>query len=213
MVRCLSSRAPILAALAILMLFSGASGGAEVPLFTPVGRPAPVPIGWPQFCTTYAAVCDTRPSTPRDIVLSGKAWSDLNRLNTWVNHNIQPMTDMDHYGMIQWWRYPDDGIGSCHSYALLKRKMLMDAGWPREALLMTIVHLDFGRGEGHAVITVKTNRGELILDNLTDEILPWSKTTYRFYKRQSQADPNAWVWLHDPRAESAISLVQTGGAQ
>jgi predicted transglutaminase-like cysteine proteinase len=84
-------------------------------------------------------------------------------------------------------RYPDDGAGACHSFALLKRRLLMQAGWSRQALLMTIVHeLD---GEGHAVLTVKTDRGEFILDNLTDDILLWSKTPYRYYKRQSQDDP------------------------
>jgi len=72
-------------------------------------------------------------------------------VNKWVNHTIQPMTDMDHYGMLQWWRYPDDGKGACHSYALLKRRILMEAGWPREALLMTFVREK--DGEGHAVLS------------------------------------------------------------
>ena len=162
-----------------------------------VGASTPVPAGWLQFCETYVSVCGTRPSTPRDLVLSREALGELTRVNTWVNHNIQPMTDTDHYGMIQWWRYPDDGIGACHSYALLKRRLLIEAGLPREALLMTIVWLDHGRGEGHAVITVKTDRGEFILDNLTDDILLWSNTPYFFYKRQSQSDPNAWVLLKD----------------
>jgi predicted transglutaminase-like cysteine proteinase len=53
------------------------------------------------------------------------------------------------------------------------------------------------------VLTVKTDRGEFILDNLTDDILPWSKTPYRYYKRQSQDDPNVWVWLDDTRADIA----------
>ena len=30
-------------------------------------------------------------------------------------------------------------------------------------------------GEGHAVLTVKTDRGDFVLDNLTDEILPWNR--------------------------------------
>ena len=119
------------------------------------------------------------------------------RVNKWANDNIKPMTDMDHYGMIQWWRYPDDGAGACHSYALLKRRMLMQAGWPRTALLMTIVHE--ANGEGHAVLTVRTDKGELVLDNLNERILLWSETPYSYYKRQSQADPNVWVMLEDPR--------------
>jgi len=163
------------------------------------------PVGWLQFCQTYNGVCNTKPLSPRDVVLSAKAWGDLKRVNEWVNRTIKPETDMDHYGMIQWWRYPDDGAGACHSYALLKRRMLMQAGWPRQALLMTIVHE--ANGEGHAVLTVKTDRREFILDNLTDDILLWSKTPYSYYKRQSQDDPNIWVWLGQPQKEMATAKI------
>lgn len=79
----------------------------------------------------------------------------------------------------------------------------MQAGWPRQALLMTIVHE--ADGEGHAVLTVATDRGEFILDNLSDNILLWSQTPYRYYKRQSQDDPNVWVWLDDTRENVATS--------
>lgn len=165
------------------------------------GRTPAPPIGWVQFCRTYGGECDTKPMPPRDVVLDDKAWDGLKKVNDWVNHTIKPVTDMDHYGMIQWWRYPDDGAGACHSYALLKRRILIQAGWPRQALLMTIVHE--ADGEGHAVLTLKTDRGEFILDNLTDNILLWSQTPYRYYKRQSQDDPNAWVLLNDTHGEAA----------
>jgi len=69
---------------------------------------------------------------------------------------------------------------------LQKRKMLLQAGWPREALLITVVRDK--AGDGHAILTVKTDRGEYVLDNQTDAILLWSDTGYRFVKRQSQAD-------------------------
>jgi len=55
------------------------------------------------------------------------------------------------------------------------------------------------KGEGHAVLTVKTDKGEYILDNQDERILLWSETTYRFVKRQSQTDPNEWVSLGDTR--------------
>jgi predicted transglutaminase-like cysteine proteinase len=86
---------------------------------------------------------------------------------------------------------------------LLKRKMLVQAGWPREALLITVVRDK--RGDGHAILTVKTDRGEYILDNQNDQILLWSETGYRFVKRQSQADPNVWVSLGEPRGTPATA--------
>jgi predicted transglutaminase-like cysteine proteinase len=113
------------------------------------------------------------------------------------------MTDMDHWGVVEKWSYPDDGYGDCEDYALLKRRMLTEAGWPREALLMTVVREK--SGDGHAVLTVKTDKGEFILDNQETKILLWSETSYRYVKRQSQSDPNRWVALGDPRPTVATA--------
>lgn len=192
---------------AFCVCLSAGSAFAQT-LYASVGeRTQAPPIGWVQFCQTYQGECDTKPLPPLDVVLDEGAWNDLKRVNDWVNHNIKPETDMDHYGMIQWWRYPDDGAGACHSYALLKRRLLMQAGWPRQALLMTIVHE--ADGAGHAVLTVKTEHGEFVLDNLTDDIMLWSQTPYRYSKRQSQSDPNVWVWLDDNREDVTTSSIRS----
>ncbi len=166
--------------------------------YVAVGPVTREPIGWVEFCVEYKPECETRPSSPRDVVLTQKAWVDLVKVNTWVNDTIKPVTDLEHWGVIERWNYPDDGKGDCEDYVLLKRRMLMQAGWPREALLITVVRDK--KNEGHAVLTVKTNRGEFILDNQESEILPWNKTGYRFIKRQSQTDPNLWVSLGEPAA-------------
>jgi len=172
-------------------------------LFVSVGPATRPPIGWVDFCAEYAAECKVAPSAPRDVVLTNKAWTDLVRINKWVNDSVKPMTDMDHWGVVEKWSYPDDGYGDCEDYALLKRRMLMEAGWPREALLMTVVREK--NGNGHAILTVKTDKGEFILDNQEEHILLWSETSYHFVKRQSQADPNRWVALGDKRPTVATA--------
>ena len=116
--------------------------------------------------------CAVTASEPRDVVLTAKVWKDLVRVNKWVNDSIAPITDMDHWGVVEKWSYPDDGYGDCEDYALLKRRMLVEAGWPREALLMTVVRER--NGNGHAVLTVKTDKGEFVLDNQEEKILLWS---------------------------------------
>jgi predicted transglutaminase-like cysteine proteinase len=136
-------------------------------------------------------------------VLNGKSCKDLVRINKFVNDSIKPMTDMDHWGVVEKWSYPEDGYGDCEDYVLLKRKLLAQAGWPKEALLITVVREK--SGDGHAVLTVKTDKGEFILDNQNPEILLWSETNYRFVKRQSQTDPNLWVSLGDPRPAVATA--------
>jgi predicted transglutaminase-like cysteine proteinase len=183
-------------------------GGAESApkmhaTYAQVGDVTRAPIGWVEFCIEYKGECDTKPSQPRDIVLSQRAWADLVKVNDWVNRTIKPMTDLEHWGVVERWNYPDDGYGDCEDYVLLKRRMLMQAGWPREALLITVVRDK--KGDGHAVLTVKTERGEFILDNQEAEILAWTETGYRFVKRQAQSDPNVWVALGEPRAPATVS--------
>jgi predicted transglutaminase-like cysteine proteinase len=174
---------------------------SDRPVFVTVGDVTRAPIGWVDFCIENKSECATTPSEPRDVVLTSKAWTDMLKVNAWVNESIKPMTDLEHWGVVERWNYPDDGYGDCEDYVLLKRRMLMQAGWPREALLITVVRDK--KGDGHAVLTVKTDRGEFILDNQEPQVLPWTKTGYRFVKRQSQSDPNLWVSLSEPRTPPA----------
>jgi predicted transglutaminase-like cysteine proteinase len=186
-----------------LVLLVAPALAQDRPIYMSVGAVTKAPIGWVEFCAEYDPECRTKASAPRDVVLSTAAWKDLQRINLAVNTRIKPMTDMDHWGVVERWNYPDDGYGDCEDYALEKRRLLIRAGWPREALLMTVVR-DL-HGDGHAVLTVKTDKGEFILDNQTDDIVGWADTGYRFVKRQSQADPNVWVSLGDPRSLPATA--------
>ena len=176
---------------------------AERTTYVAVGEPTRTPIGWIEFCIEYKSECATTPSVPRDVVLTSKAWTDMLKVNAWVNQSIKPVTDLEHWGVVERWNYPDDGYGDCEDYVLLKRRMLTQAGWPREALLITVVRDK--KGDGHAVLTVKTDKGDFVLDNQAEEVLLWSDTGYRFVKRQSQSDPNVWVSLGDPRPAMATA--------
>ena len=134
----------------------------------------------------------------------------MNRINKLANEAIEPITNLEHWGTtVDHWDYPVDGKGDCKVYALYKRKLLIEQGFPRQALLMTIVRdLD---GEGHAILTVKTDHGEFVLDNLTDEIRPWDATGYRFVKRQAQEDPNVWLDLGGSKGVSAATASNASG--
>jgi predicted transglutaminase-like cysteine proteinase len=127
----------------------------------------------------------------------------LARVNKWVNETIKPLSDLEHWGVVERWSYPDDGYGDCEDYVLLKRRMLIQSGWPREALLVTVVHDK--NDKGHAVLTVTSDKGDYVLDNQNTDILPWSETGYRFFKRQSQSNPNVWVSLSDAQRAFATA--------
>jgi len=140
----------------------------------------------------------TAARAPLDVNLTPQAMKEIERVDKWVNAHVKPVSDMEHWGVIDQWDYPADGKGDCEDYALFKRKILMDEGFPRQALLMTVVKDE--HNEGHAILTVRTNAGEFVLDNLNDEAKPWDRTGYRFVKRQSQTDQNVWLQIGDPTA-------------
>src|SRR6266436_843672 len=161
------------------------------------------PAGWVEFCARQPGECASTATAPRDLTLSPEGWKDLARVNKWVNETIKPLTDLEHWGVVERWSYPDDGYGDCEDYVLLKRRMLIQSGWPREALLVTVVRDQ--KQEGHVVLTVTTDKGDYVLDNQTQDILLWSETGYRFLKRQSQSNPNVWVSLDDSRPAIATA--------
>jgi hypothetical protein len=124
-----------------------------------------------------------------------------------VNVIIKPMTDMVHWGAEDRWSYPDDGYGDCEDFQLLKRKRLIESGLPRRVLRMAVV-LD-QKGEGHAVLMVRTTAGDLVPDNKTSAVLPWRETSYRLVKRESQ-NGLAWVSLLAPsQVVGTVSVVST----
>jgi predicted transglutaminase-like cysteine proteinase len=193
--------ATTLAAATYFALVESSMAGSDAATYVSVGADTSVPYGWVEFCGRYRGECpdDDRAAQPMD--LTPAVMRKIQRINAAVNKSVAPVSDMDHWGVVDQWDYPTDGKGDCEDYALLKRRMLMDEGFPRQALLMTVVKE--ANGDGHAVLTVKTNRGEFVLDNLGDEVKPWNKTPYRFVKRQSEQNPNVWVSIGAPTAAPA----------
>jgi len=180
-----------------LTAWGASAGGAEAGIlnagYAAVGAETSVPYGWVDFCRRYKGECDASDLTPLDVNLTTESFKEIERVDRSVNKSITPVSDMDHWGVLDQWDIPTDGKGDCEDYALMKRKILIDEGFPRQALLMTVVKDQ--QNEGHAILTVKTNHGEYILDNLTDDVKPWDKTGYKFVKRQSQTDQNVWVQI------------------
>jgi predicted transglutaminase-like cysteine proteinase len=166
------------------------------PASAQTGGRAREPMGWTDFCKRYEGECATNPLETADVVFDPGARATIARINAEVNRSIKPKTDIEHWGVTERWDYPDSGYGDCEDYVLLKRRKLMAAGLPRQALLITVV--TDPAGDGHAVLTVRTDQGDYILDNMNDDVKLWRETPYGFVKRQSQTDPNLWVSIGGP---------------
>jgi predicted transglutaminase-like cysteine proteinase len=184
-------------ALATLACFaSSASAQALLPARATdriqVVGPAGPTQAWIDFCQRYPDECRVDLSQPARISLNSQVWAALTQVNERVNSSILAVTDQDHWGVLDRWDYPDDGLGDCEDIQLLKRKLLVEAGLPHRALRMTAVIDE--QGQGHAVLIVLTDSGDFILDNKRNAVLPWGKTGYTFVKREG-TNGSAWVAL------------------
>jgi predicted transglutaminase-like cysteine proteinase len=84
---------------------------------------------------------------------------------------------------------------------LLKRRMLIERGWPESTLLITVVRDE--NGEGHAVLTARTDAGDLVLDNKRQQIVRWVDTPYTYVKQQTEGNPLVWASLMPPSGDSS----------
>ncbi len=161
------------------------------------------PYGFVRFCETTPRHCAATDQREQRFHADAKRMAELDEINRLVNATIEPLTDLELYGVTEHWTLPFDK-GDCEDYALLKRKMLIDRGWPASALLLTVVRDE--KGDGHAVLTARTLQGDYILDNKIADIRMWSKTPYEFVMRQSYMNPRVWVSLDPMQAPGPSNL-------
>lgn len=160
--------------------------------FMRVYGPSQPPYGFVRFCDTNPEACAPRLIEDIRFQPTPERLSELDEVNRWVNRAVEPATDQEIYGVSELWVYPTDR-GDCEDYALLKQKILIERGWPKGSLLLTVVRDE--KGEGHAVLTARTAQGDFVLDNKVDEVRLWSTSGYYFIMRQSYLDPRVWVSL------------------
>ena len=163
--------------------------------FAQVKHETSIPVGHAEFCRDRPDECRPHAEIVGSMTLSEARWQELVAINAHYNDTIVPVTDQDYYQVAEFWTYPTEGYGDCEDFALAKRAALIAAGWPASTLLLTVVRE--ANGNGHAVLTVRTDRGDLILDNQQSRIELWTDTPYTYLKRQSQADAGRWVDIVD----------------
>ncbi len=201
----IGTRRSALKAAMIGTVLAALTGAASAESLLPVRANGPIQVvgpagpthAWIRFCESHPHECRVDLLQPARIFLNPSIWAALTQVNERVNSSILAVTDQDHWGVLDRWDYPDDGLGDCEDIQLLKRKLLVQAGLPHRALRMTAVIDD--QGQGHAVLMVLTDQGDFILDNKRNAILPWRRTGYTFIKREGTSG-KAWVALGDQPA-------------
>lgn len=190
--------------LAFVLLSLGMAGtAAALPATMTITGKANSPIGHYEFCRDNPSECADGDGDTGPLALTESRWKTILDVNYTVNAEIQPFTDEEIYGVEERWTYPTS-VGDCEDYVLLKRKKLIEDGFSPSDLLITVVLQP--NGQGHAVLTVRTDRGDFVLDNMRNKVMLWSETEYTYLKRQSADSPARWVKLQDGRATAVGSV-------
>lgn len=146
------------------------------------------PAAFYKFCASDPALCSTRGKV-KVVELTPGRKAELASVNKSVNRRIRERSDTDATGRADVWGLPASE-GDCEDFAILKKAELLKLGWPASALLLTVVTLG---GQGHTILTVRTDKGDLVMDNRASAVVDWSRTSYRYFARQSQSDSSKWM--------------------
>ena len=123
--------------------------------------------------------------------MTEKRWDDLKQVNKTVNASIVPEPNTEGLAGEKWIINP--ASGDCNDYAVSKRFELLKRGWPARTLLLSEVKTSWG--EGHLILVVRTSVGDVVLDNLTPQIRPWTSAPYQWVRMQTPKNPNFWASL------------------
>lgn len=183
-----------LAAIAVLAGLAGSGASAasgDDPFLTDLGPTRPT-AAWAAFCAAAPDECRTDRREPTFVRYTDEVWRTIVRVNRQVNRSIRAVTDAEHWGVSDRWDFPTDGLGDCEDIQIEKRRLLQAAGIPARAMRMAMVINP--ENEGHAVLVVRTDRGDFVLDNRVSAVLPWYDTGYVWVKREGDS-ATAWVSL------------------
>ena len=126
------------------------------------------------------------------VTLTSQRMKQLQSVNASINHTIAPRNDDPALmGGDNWALSPV--AGDCEDYAITKRHALIARGWPARTLRLAITYTSLG--EGHLVLVVTTNTGDMVLDNRVDAIRKWNKSGLKWRMIQASFNPRKWLTL------------------
>lgn len=145
------------------------------------------PFAHVMFCTRSPSECEASDG-PDTVELTPAKKRELIAVNRHVNNQITPENDQSDD---VWALAPQSG--DCEDYAITKRHMLIQQGWPASSLRLAIAYTNWG--EGHLVLVVRTSKGDMVLDNLTGAVRNWRKSGLRWQMIQASGNPRVWYHL------------------
>ncbi|WP_175556961.1 transglutaminase-like cysteine peptidase [Shimia gijangensis] len=158
------------------------------PVFLQAQNSIAPPSGARGLCQKYDWAC-SKSRKPTDF--SKNAFKIVNSVNKKVNARTRSVSDQAQYKKVEVWALPTTRGGDCEDFALLKKRELIKYGIEPTSLFLATV-LDKQR-RSHAVLVYRSPQGDLVLDNLTNQIKPWRETQYIFLRMQNPKNLKGWV--------------------
>ena len=115
------------------------------------------------------------------ITLTEELWEKIKEINRKWNNNIHYKSDKKHYGVSDYWTFPEDNIGDCEDYAVAKRAELRTIGVEGHfATCWTET------GGYHAVLVIDTDRGSFVLDNRYNSVKNFRDLPYKWHRTEGE---------------------------
>lgn len=163
-----------------------------------LGRVVPAPAGAGSLCADLPWACARVAAR----IAGSDVLAAVETVNRAVNRRHPAISDRRRFGREDHWAELGPRGGDCEDFALTKMRELLRAGVASRDLRVATV-LDHDR-QPHAVLVVTAGGTDLVLDNLTDRILPWDATGYVFLRMQDRDDRRLWRIVRG--AQSLASL-------
>lgn len=151
-------------------------------LASPSMAKSKAPLGYQLMCLKTPAEC--KGGGASTVKATTDTMTLLKQVNARVNAAITPRNDR---GADVW--AASATSGDCEDYVLAKRRALIKAGIPASSL--RIAYVKTRKGVGHAILVVRTSKGDFVLDNLNRSVRPLSQSGYRIIS-MSGANPQQW---------------------
>lgn len=176
----------VFAAFAALAMAPSATIAA--PRHIPLANAVSAPSAAKDLCTRYAWAC--RPSK-QGLADPARMLDLADQVNRGVNRRVPSVDDLSQYRVKDYWTIPSTRGGDCEDFALLKKRELIARGIPADRLLIATA---FSKRAGpHAVLILRMDDGDRVLDSLNSRIKPWHSTEYTFLRVQNPDAPGTWL--------------------
>ena len=163
--------------------------GSSAASYISDGAKTSKPYGHVAYCAANPAECRAKKSSNPEAMTASRL-AMMQKINIRINQSIKPVSDIQSAGVADVWSASAKS-GDCEDYALAKRRKLINAGFKPANLRLAMTRIP--SGIAHLVLVVRTDRGDMVLDNLKNDIRPWNRTGYRFIKVQASGGSSEWV--------------------